>query len=225
MSIKENIANIRKQIPSDVIIVLAAKTRTKEEVLEAIEAGATDIGMNYVQETVQLYKDLGARAKDLNWHMIGHLQKNKLNKALPIFDTIQTVDSYELAQAISKKTTLEDPNNPKNKKTIFIEINSAREPQKAGVMPEDAEELIRKLASLPNINVQGLMTMGPVSDPELLRQCFKETKQLFDKINKLNIPNINLKTLSMGMSNSYKIAIEEGANMIRLGTVIFGPRS
>ena len=92
-------------------------------------------------------------------------------------------------------------------------------------MPEDAEELIRKLASLPNINVQGLMTMGPVSDPELLRQCFKETKQLFDKINKLNIPNINLKTLSMGMSNSYKIAIEEGANMIRLGTVIFGPRS
>lgn len=218
MDIKENFDNIKKQIPSFVTLVLAAKTRTKEEIIQAINAGATDIGMNYVQEAEHLYKDLGSQAKNIKWHMIGHLQKNKLNKALPIFDSIQTVDSYELAEAISKKASTDNPT------IIFIEINSARESQKAGVMPEDIEELIKKLASLPNISIQGLMTMGPASNSNTLRQCFKETKQLFDKINELNIPNIKLKTLSMGMSDSYLIAIEEGANMIRLGTVIFGPR-
>ena len=218
MSIADNYRKIREEIPNHVTVVLAAKTRTPQEVEEAIEAGATDIGENYVQEAEKIHSALGEKATKVRWHMIGHLQKNKVNKALPVFDVIQTMDSLELAQAVSKRA--------QKMYSVYIEINSGKEPQKSGVMPDDAEELIRQISHLENVKIDGLMTMGPrFGDPEDARPFFKETKKLFDYIDSLDLPNVKMKVLSMGMSNAYKIAIEEGSTMIRPGSIVFGERS
>lgn len=217
MSITENYHKLRAEIPADVTIVLAGKTRTMSEIAEAIDAGATDIGENYVQEAEQIYNALGEKAKVIRWHLIGHLQKNKLHKALPIFDIIETIDSLSLAEAINSRA--------KRVISAYIEINSGKEPQKSGVIPEDAENLIRKISDLEYIKIEGLMTMGPrFGNPEDARPYFKETKQLFDHLATLNLSNVEMNVLSMGMSNSYKIAIEEGSNLIRVGTIIFGER-
>ncbi len=218
MSIVDNYHKIRDEIPNHVTIVLAAKTRTPNEIEEAITAGATDIGENYIQEAEQMHNALGEKAKKIRWHMIGHLQKNKVNKALPVFDVIQTIDSLKLTETISKRA--------KKVYSVYIEINSGREPQKSGVMPENAEELIRQISRLENIKIEGLMTMGPrFGNPEDARPFFKETKKLFDYIDSLDLQNVEMKELSMGMSNAYKIAIEEGSTMIRPGSIIFGQRS
>jgi pyridoxal phosphate enzyme (YggS family) len=217
MSIGDNYHKIEEDIPDYVAIVLAAKTRTPQEIEEAIEAGATNIGANYVQEAEKIHNALGEKAKKVLWHMIGHLQKNKVNKALPIFDVIQTVDSLKLAEAISKRAGKVCP--------VYIEINSGREPQKSGVMPEDVEELIRQISHLENVKIEGLMTMGPrFGNPEDARPFFKETKKLFDYIKGLDLPNVKMEMLSMGMSNAYKVAIEEGSTMIRPGSIVFGER-
>ena len=155
------------------------------------------------------------------WTMIGHLQRNKVKLAVQLFDSIQTVDSLRLAEVIDKECRKIDRIMP-----ILIEINAAREPQKSGVAPEDAEDMIRSLSKLKSIHIEGLMTMGPfVSDPEDLRSIFRATKALFDRLAGTDIPRVSMAVLSMGMSASYKIAIEEGATMIRLGTTIFGPRA
>ena len=223
MSIKENYQRIRKEIPGTVTIVLAAKTRSKDEILEAIAAGATDIGENYVPEAQRVYSALREDAKKLRWHMIGHLQKNKINKALPIFDVIQTVDSYKKAQAIDKRVKAAG----KDIVPVYLEINIGSEMTKVGVKPEyeTIKKLIKEMSELKYITVEGLMTMGPrFGNPEDSRPYFKKTKEIYERIKALNLPNVDLKTLSMGMSNSYKVAIEEGSNMVRLGTIIFGER-
>ena len=199
-----------QELPEGVELEAACKTRTPEEILEAVNAGVRIIGENYVQEAEKAFQAIGNKAK---WHFIGHLQKNKVKKAVKIFDAIETVDSLELAQEIDKACFKEKKIMP-----VLIEVNSGREKQKFGVFPEDVEELIRNVSQLKNIDVVGLMTMGPLSgDPEDARPYFVETKKIFDKIR-------TLKYLSMGMSNSYKIAIEEGANIVRVGTKIFGER-
>jgi len=214
MSIAENYQKIREEVPDHVTIVLAAKTQTPQKIAEAIEAGATDIGENYVQEAGRVHQALGETARRLRWHMIGHLQRNKVNKALPVFDVFQTISSATLAKAIDQRADRIYP--------VHIEINSGREPQKSGVMPEEAEELIRRVADLTNVRVKGLMTMGPrFGDPEDARPYFRETKKLFDHIDSLNIPKVEMKVLSMGMSNAYKVAIEEGSTMIRPGSIVF----
>lgn len=216
--IKDNVESILKELPENVDLVGAAKTRTPEEVLEAIEAGVGIIGHNYVQEAEKAIEAVGQRAK---WHMIGHLQSNKAKKAVRIFDMIETVDSLKLARAIDKAC-----GNIKKTMSILIEINSGEELQKAGVMPKDAVSLIREISELGNIKVMGLMTMGPFSgDPEDARPYFQRTRELFEEIKKLNLPGVEMKYLSMGMSNSYKIALEERANMVRIGTNIFGERT
>ena len=221
MSIAENYRRIREEIPDYVSIVVAAKTRTAEELAEVIEANATDIGENYVQEAQRVHQQLGERAKKVRWHMIGHLQRNKISKALPIFDVIQTIDSYRLAEGINKRAERAG----KEIIPVFIEVNSGREPQKSGVIPEDAEKLIKVISDLEHIRIEGLMTMGPrFGNPEDARPYFKETKKLFDYLTSLNMPNLDLKVLSMGMTNSYQIAIEEGSNMVRIGTAILGER-
>jgi len=222
MNIRDNFLKIRKEIPDYVHIVLAAKTRTKEEIEEAISAGAEIIGENYVQEAEKMYQELGEKARKVKWHLIGALQKNKINKALRIFDCIQTVDSSELAEAINKRA-----HNLNKKISVFIEINIGSEITKAGVKPEYEiiKELAEHISKLNYLKLEGLMTMGPrVGNPEDLRPYFRKTKEIFEKLKSENISNVELKYLSMGMSNSYKVAIEEGANMIRLGTVIFGRR-
>jgi pyridoxal phosphate enzyme (YggS family) len=220
MSITERYQKIRKEIPDYVTIVLASKTRNKEEIKEVLDAGAINIGENYVQEAIRIYQDLGEKAKRVEWHMIGKLQKNKVNKAIKLFNVIQTIDSLKLAEAIDKRAK-----NMGKIISVYIEINTGKESQKSGVMPEKAEELIKQIAKFENIKIKGLMTMGPrFGNVEDSRPYFRETKKIFDKIKKFNLPNVEMKVLSMGMSNSYKVAIEEGSNMIRLGTLIFGER-
>lgn len=228
MSVAENYQKIRREIPDNVTIVAAAKKRTKEEIVELIGAGATDIGENYVQETQKVYNALGEDAKRLRWHMTGHLQTNKINKALPIFDVIQTVDSYKKAEDIDKRVEAAG----KDVVPVYIEINIGSEFSKAGLKPEEHKnfeeymvELVKDMSRLKHLRVEGLMTMGPrFGDPDDSRPYFRRTKELFDLIKESNIPDVDMKTLSMGMSNSYKVAIEEGSNMIRLGTSIFGER-
>ena len=223
MSISENYKKIRKEIPGHVTLVIAAKQRTKEEIEELIEAGATDLGENYVQEAQRMHEQLGEIAKKIRWHMIGYLQTNKINKVIPIFGIIQTVDSYEKAQAIDKRVEAAG----KTIIPIYIEINIGSEDSKAGIKPEYEviENLVKQISGLSHLSLEGLMTMGPrFGDPENSRQYFKRTKEIFDKIKKLNLPNVSMKTLSMGMTNSYKVAIEEGSNMVRIGTAIFGER-
>ncbi len=222
MGIKENYLKIKSELPEYVKIIVAAKLRTPEEVKEAIFAGAEFIGENYVQEAERVYNALGEVAKRVRWHFIGILQKNKINKILNIFDLIQTVDSYEVAESINKRAEKLNKSVP-----VFIEINIGSEITKAGVRPdyEAVKELAINISRLKYLKLEGLMTMGPLSvEPQSLRVYFRKTKEFFERLKSLNFPNINMQYLSMGMSDSYKIAIEEGANMIRLGTAIFGKR-
>jgi len=214
MGIRENVQQLLSELPSGVELVAAAKDRTAEEVLKAVEAGVKIIGENYVQEAEKIYEVVGNKAK---WHFIGYLQKNKAKKAARLFDMIQTVDSIEIAKEIDKRCAQIGKVMP-----VLVEINSGREKQKSGVLPEDAEELIRAISSLPNIKVMGLMTMGPrFGNPEDSRPYFVITRKIFDRIKVLELPNVEMRYLSMGMTNSYPVALEEGANMVRIGTKIF----
>ncbi|MBA7691261.1 Pyridoxal phosphate homeostasis protein [subsurface metagenome] len=217
MAIKENVEKILAKLPEGVTLVGAAKTRTAKEIQEAVDAGVKIIGENYVQEAERAFRVIGRRAK---WHLIGRLQRNKVKKAVEIFDMIETVDSVRIAREIDKRCRAIGKIMP-----VLIEINSGREKQKAGVFPEDALELIREISALSNIKIMGLMTMGPrFGNPEDSRPYFVETRKIFEKIKSLNLPGVEMKYLSMGMTNSYKVALEEGANIVRIGTLIFGER-
>jgi len=216
--IKQNVSQILSELPDGIQLVAAAKTRTPEEILEAVEAGVKIIGENYVQEAERAYEVVGSKAK---WHFIGHLQKNKVKKAVKIFDMIETIDSVAIAKEIDKRCAQIGKIMP-----VLIEVNIGREEQKSGVLPENTEQLVKEISALPNIRVMGLMTMGPLSgNPEDSRPYFVEMKKLFEKMKKLSLPNIEMKYLSMGMTNSYQIAPEEGANIVRIGTKIFGERN
>ena len=215
--IRENVRQLLQELPAAVSLVAAAKTIDARQIQEAIDAGVKIIGENYVQEAERAYQLIGSQVK---WHFIGHLQKNKVKKAARIFDLIETVDSQELAEEINKACAQENKIMP-----VFVEINSGKENQKFGVMPEEAEGLIGRISKLTNIKVMGLMTMGPqLGNPEDARPYFKKTKKIFDRIAKLHLSNIQMQCLSMGMSNSYEVAIEEGANIVRIGSRIFGQR-
>jgi len=216
--IKQNVDQILSELPDGVQLVAAVKTRAPGEILEAVESGVKILGENYVQEAEGIYEIIGNRAE---WHFIGHLQKNKVKKAVKLFDMIETVDSSELAREIDKRCAQIGKVMP-----VLIEINSGREEQKSGVFPEKTEQLVKEISGLNNIKVMGLMTMGPrFGNPEDSRPCFVETKKIFDRIKKLNLPDIQMRYLSMGMTNSYKIALDEGANMVRIGSKIFGERN
>ena len=215
--IKQNVNQILSELPDGVQLVAAAKTRKPEEILEAVESGVKIIGENYVQEAERAYEVVGNKAK---WHFIGHLQKNKAKKAVKMFDMIETIDSVEIAEEIDKRCAQIGKIMP-----VLIEINIGREKQKSGVFPEDAEQLAKEISPFQNVRVMGLMTMGPrFGNPEDSRPYFVETKKIFEKIKKLNLPNIEMRYLSMGMTNSYKVALEEGANIVRIGSKIFGER-
>ena len=215
--IKQNVDQILSELPDGVQLVAAAKARAPQEILEAVESGVKILGENYVQEAERAYEVVGNKAK---WHFIGHLQKNKVKKAVKLFDMIETVDSLELAREIDKRCAQIGKVMP-----VLVEVNSGREEQKSGVFPEETEQLVREISGLPNIRVMGLMTMGPrFGNPEDSRPYFVETKKIFERIKKLNLPNIQMRYLSMGMTNSYKIALDEGANIVRIGSKIFGER-
>jgi pyridoxal phosphate enzyme (YggS family) len=215
--IEANVKQILAELPDGVRLVAAAKTRTAEEIRRAIAAGIEIIGENYVQEAEEVFSGVGRGAK---WHFIGHLQRNKVKKAVPLFDMIETLDSVALALEIEKRCARLGKIMP-----VLIEINSGREPQKFGVLPEEAESLVREVAVLEHVKIQGLMTMGPIfGDPEEARPYFVETRRVFESLRELDIPGVSLTDLSMGMTNSYRVAIQEGANLVRIGTKIFGPR-
>lgn len=215
--IKSNTERILKELPPGVDLVAAAKTRTAEEIKAAIAGGVKVIGENYVQEAASVFREIG---RTVEWHFIGHLQKNKVKQAVEIFDMIETVDSAELAREIDKRALAAG-----KVMSVLVEINSGREAQKSGILPENAAGLIKGVSGLKGIKVMGLMTMGPLAgDPEDSRPYFVETRKVFQGLSNANMPGVEMKYLSMGMTGSYKIAIEEGANLVRVGTGIFGER-
>lgn len=215
--IKNNVKRLLAEIPADVGLVAAVKTRDHEEVNAAVSSGIQLVGENYVQEALKLRPHL---AEHVKMHLIGHLQKNKVKKAVEVFDVIETVDSLEIAAEIDTKSRDISKIMP-----VLIEVNIAREPQKHGVFPENAEKIIRSASLLENVRVMGIMTMGFLSaESENSRPLFRETKKIFDDISSLGIDGVEMRWLSMGMSDSYLVAIEEGANLVRIGTGIFGHR-
>jgi len=223
ISIEDNYRRLRESIPEQVTLVVAAKQRTAQEVREVIRAGATDIGENYVQQGEEAFLALDEKARTVRWHLIGHLQRNKINKALKVFDLFQTIDSIETAAAVNKRV----PSSVKTVVPVLIEVNIGAEESKAGIGPqfENIQRLAMYIAGTEFLQLEGLMTIGPLAgNPEDSRPYFRQTRAIFENLNALRLPGVRMKTLSMGMSNSYRIAIEEGSNMVRVGSAIFGPR-
>ncbi|UCH08037.1 MAG: YggS family pyridoxal phosphate-dependent enzyme [Deltaproteobacteria bacterium] len=215
--ITENVQRLLRELPEGVELLAAAKERTAEEISEAIRAGIKIIGENYLQDAQKVFPDVKEKA---NWHFIGHLQTKKVRKVVEMFDMIESVDSLRLAQEIERCCGARDEVMP-----VLIEVNSGKEEQKYGVNPEDVPELIDEISSYPHIKIMGLMTMGPrFGNPEEARPYFEKTRELFEQIKGSHSPNVEMKYLSMGMTNSYEVALEEGANLVRIGTKIFGER-
>lgn len=226
--IKTNIDNIKYNIEeaakksgrslNDILLLAITKTVDIDRIKVAVDCGLKDLGENRVQELVQKYEILNS---DCNWHLIGHLQTNKIKYIIDKVKLIHSVDSENLALEINKQAK-------KNNKIvdILVEINIADEATKFGIKPEDTEEIIIKLSNLSNINIKGFMTVAPlVNNAEDNRKYFEKLYKLFVDIKAKRIDNIDMKYLSMGMTNDYQIAVEEGANIVRIGTGIFGKRN
>ena len=213
MGIKENILRIRKTLPSSVSLMAVTKQRTLEEIKEAVSYGVLVIGENYVQEAALKYPQLSLVEK----HFIGHLQRNKIGKALEIFDWIDSVDSIELAQEISKRATRKVP--------VLVQVNAGSESQKSGLKQSDVSSFIKEISKLPNIDVKGLQIVAPLHETsEQSRAYFKEMKTLFDSIKRENISHVSMEVLSMGMTSDYLVAVSEGSTLVRVGEGIFGKR-
>lgn len=221
MSVKENLQKIKNDLPPHVTLVAVSKTKSRELILEAYEAGQRDFGENYVQELVDKQAQLPA---DIRWHFIGHLQSNKVKYIAPFVELIHGVDSFKLLQEINKQAI-------KAKRVIrcLLQLYIAAEETKFGLSFEECEELLRSAAfsELKNIHVSGFMAMASNTDnKEQIRREFRTVKQFADKISSgLSAGNVQLSVLSYGMSSDYKIAIEEGSTMVRIGSTIFGERN
>jgi pyridoxal phosphate enzyme (YggS family) len=210
----DNYRRIRDELPPRVELVVAAKWRAPWDVADVIKAGARTIGQNYVQEAQKLLATLGEAAREAEWHMIGRLQRNKINTALPLFDVFQSVDSLRLARAINQRA--EGPLR------ALLEVNVGGEQSKGGMPPEQVEDLLLALAGLENLHVEGLMTMEPFAeDPQKARPYFVRMRELFERVRYIEAPNVSMRVLSMGMSHSWRVAVEEGATMVRIGSAIF----
>lgn len=223
-NINEVQANIIKacnkvgRTPDEVTLIAVSKTKPYTCIEDALESGVLDYGENKVQELSEKYDIL---PKDIKWHMIGHLQRNKVKYLVGKVSLIHSVDSIRLAQQIEKDFAKE------NKiAEILIEVNMAEEESKFGITASETEELIREIAKFPHVHINGLMTIAPYTDiPETNRQYFKQMKKLSVDINNKNIDNVNMSVLSMGMTGDYQVAVEEGATLVRVGTGIFGERN
>ena len=214
MSVTKNFRAIRDELDEKIILVAVTKNHGVEEMREAIDAGATDLGENRVQEAAEKFQTLDRK---VTRHLIGHLQTNKVKTAVKLFDVIQSVDSEHLAAALDKAAKSID-----KVQDVLIQVNAAREPQKSGVMLEDLDALINFVDAAKNLRLRGLMMIAPnFSDVEECRPLFRQMRELFDE---LKTSRENFDFLSMGMTHDYKIAVEEGANVVRIGTAIFGER-
>ncbi len=224
----ENLAEVEKKICAaceragrrrdEVTLIAVSKTKPISMIEELLPGGTRDFGENKVQELCEKYEQL---PKDIRWHLIGHLQRNKVKYAVDKACLIHSVDSLGLAQAISEEGVKRQITVP-----ILIEVNVAGEESKFGVSPEETESLVQNIAKLPAVSIQGLMTIAPfVAEPEENRTYFTNLKKLCVDIKNKNIDNVSMSVLSMGMTGDYEVAIEEGATMIRVGTGIFGERN
>jgi pyridoxal phosphate enzyme (YggS family) len=205
--------------PGDSIKLIAvSKTKPVEAVKEAIAAGVTDLGENYIQEAREKVNALAM--SQVNWHFIGHLQSNKAKYAVRLFDLIHSVDSLKLAGELNKYAQ-----NISKVQSVLVQVNVAKEGSKSGVYVEETVELLKQLSRLENISVKGLMTMPPYFNaPDKVRPYFAALRELRDQIRAEDIANIGMEELSMGMTGDFETAIEEGATMVRIGTAIFGER-
>ncbi len=226
--IEDNIRNIRENIaeaalksgrdPSGINLMAVTKTVDDERILEAIEAGVAIMGENYIQEAKRKIETMDV---DVKWHMIGHLQSNKAKYAVRLFDMVHSVDRIGLAAELDKRSAAVE-----RVTDILVEVNVSGEESKSGVRAQEAPALIREIASLGNLSIRGLMTMPPwFDDPEDARPYFVALRELKDKIAAEEIPHVEMNELSMGMSGDYRVAVEEGATIVRVGTAIFGARA
>lgn len=226
--ITENIMQVQKNIgkacqkagrnPEEVTLIAVSKTKPVPMLKEAYQAGSLDFGENKVQEIMDKYPML---PKDIRWHMIGHLQRNKVKYIVDKVSLIHSVDSLRLAEEISRQA-----GKKQAELDILVEINIAQEESKFGVSRAEAAQLVEEIAKLPYIHVKGLMAVAPfVEYPEENRKYFRQIKELSVDIEKKNIDNVSMSVLSMGMTNDYMVAVEEGATMVRVGTGIFGERN
>lgn len=203
--------------PSDVKLMAVTKSVDDERIMEAIEAGADMIGENYVQEAKRKIEKMGRKVP---WHMIGHLQTNKAKYAVRLFDLVHSVNRIGLAQELARRSSQAGLVS-----RVLIEVNLSGEPTKSGAPPDQALSLIRECSRIPGLSIQGLMTMAPWSDnPEDARPFFRGLRQLRDRISGEKIEGISMKELSMGMSDDFQVAIEEGATIVRIGRRLFGER-
>ncbi len=205
--------------PSEVKLVAVSKTFPPETIREVVLAGVHSIGENRVQEALSKYEAL--RDLDIEWHMVGYLQRNKVKKALRIFDFIQSLDRIALAEEIEKEAQKAGIEKVK----VLVEVNVSGEPTKHGVKPDELMDFLDQLREFKHIDVKGLMTIGPLTENrDRIRSAFRKMRELYEKAKKL-FPEYDLGYLSMGMTDDFEIAIEEGSNMVRIGRAIFGARS
>ena len=227
MSIRENVQFVRNKIAEacrrsgreseEIELVAITKTVDVEQINEAIEAGIRVVGENRVQEAWRKFQEVGEKA---HWHMVGHLQTNKVKRVLQFADMIHSVDSVYLAREIQTQAKKLDRTIE-----ILIQVNTSGEESKFGLEPEATIGAIEEVSTLPNLKIKGLMTIGAfLPNPEDVRPCFKLLNDLKDRVNEGGITSVEIGILSMGMTNDYEIAIEEGSTMVRVGTAIFGER-
>ncbi|AIY83847.1 MAG: YggS family pyridoxal phosphate-dependent enzyme [Clostridium baratii] len=217
MSIKENIDNIVKELPDNVKLLAVSKTRSLEEMEEAYDYGLREFAENKVQELVRKEESFH---KDVKWHLIGKLQTNKVKYIVGKVDLIHSLSSVKLLNKIEDLYSKENLTA-----NTLIQINIGREESKSGVLLEDLEELIENVENCNNVKVKGIMVIIPKGDEESNRNYFRKTHEIFSDLGKREFKNITMEVLSMGMTHDYKIAVEEGSNMVRVGTGIFGERN
>jgi PLP dependent protein len=204
--------------PAEIRIVAAAKGQGAEKIREAIAAGIRIIGHNYLQEAVE--DMVAVDVPDVQFHMIGHLQRNKANKAVDLFQVIETVDDDRLASALNRRAEAED-----KVLGVLIQVNLAAEPQKSGISEGETHRLAEFIRTLPNLKLMGLMTMPPFfDDPDRARPYFARLRELREKLKSSGVLTEEMNELSMGMTGDYEVAVEEGATLVRIGTALFGPR-
>lgn len=206
--------------PGSVTLVAVAKNRSLDQILQVLAAGISEVAENRVQEArvhLQEFSQAGSGPGAVRFHMVGHLQTNKVREALGMFDLIHSLDSLHLAEEIERQALRQGKTQD-----VLIEVNTSKEPGKFGVAVEAARELAQSVSGMRHIRLQGLMTVAAeVDDPELARPYFRQLRESLDELNRLRIFDYELKTLSMGMSNDFEVAIEEGATLVRIGRALF----
>ncbi|CAM2802880.1 YggS family pyridoxal phosphate-dependent enzyme [Hathewaya histolytica] len=217
MAVRENLYKIKTKIPKDVTLICVSKTKPKEMIMEAYDMGERNFGENKVQELVEKYETL---PKDIKWHLIGHLQKNKVKYIVDKIYLLHSLDSIELLEEIEKRCKSKNVNM-----NALIQINIGREETKSGVLEENLHSLLDVCEKSQYVKIRGLMVIIPKGDEDNCRYYFKKTKSIFEELKNMSYKNIYMDYLSMGMSNDYLWSIEEGSNMIRVGQGIFGKRN